>query len=130
MKIYTKTGDEGETGLFGGQRVSKASDRVEAYGEVDELNSVLGVVRASGAFGPPLDALMQTIQSRLFDVGAELANPKGKALGIALVDDEDVLALEDVVGAAGRLPLDVHEHGPGAVPELQIAPPPLAQERR
>lgn len=100
MKIYTKTGDEGETGLFGGQRVSKASDRVEAYGEVDELNSVLGVVRASGTFGPPLDALMQTIQSRLFDVGAELANPKGKALGIALVDDEDVLALEDAIDLA------------------------------
>lgn len=103
MKIYTKTGDTGETGLFGGERVSKASARVEAYGEIDELNSVLGVVRTHtlGKDGPDgFDALLAAIQSRLFDVGAELANAKGKSLGIPLVEDEDVLAMERAIDRA------------------------------
>ena len=103
MKIYTKTGDGGETGLFGGERVSKASARVEAYGEIDELNSVLGVVRTHtlGREGPDdFDALLATIQSRLFDLGAELSNPKGKDLGIPLVDDEDVEAMERAIDRA------------------------------
>lgn len=72
MKIYTRTGDEGHTGLFGGARVSKASLRVEAYGEIDELNSALGVARASG-LGERLSAELETIQNELFCVGAELA---------------------------------------------------------
>jgi len=103
MKIYTKTGDTGETGLFGGERVSKASSRVDAYGEVDELNSVLGVVRCSTlGRGEPddFDALLGAIQSRLFDVGAELANAKGKDLGIPLVDDADVEAMERAIDRA------------------------------
>jgi cob(I)alamin adenosyltransferase len=107
MKIYTKTGDGGETGLFGGERVSKASSRVEAYGEIDELNSVLGVVRtstlgalASGGGPDDFDALLATIQSRLFDLGAELANAKGKDLGIPLVDDSDVEAMERAIDEA------------------------------
>jgi cob(I)alamin adenosyltransferase len=100
VKIYTKTGDAGDTGLFGGQRVSKASVRVEAYGVVDELNSVLGVVRSEGALDPERDALLGAIQSRLFDLGAELANPKGKDLGIPLVDDADVALLEGAIDAA------------------------------
>lgn len=103
MKIYTKTGDTGETGLFGGERVSKASARVDCYGEIDELNSVLGVVRTStlGREGPDdFDALLATIQSRLFDVGAELSNAKGKDLGIPLVDDDDVAAMERAIDRA------------------------------
>lgn len=103
MKIYTKTGDTGETGLFGGERVSKASARVDCYGEIDELNSVLGVVRTStlGKDGPDdFDALLATIQSRLFDVGAELSNAKGKELGIPLVDDADVEAMERAIDRA------------------------------
>lgn len=72
MKIYTKTGDQGQTGLFGGARVSKADARVESYGEVDELNSVLGLARAEGLDGD-IDALLACIQSELFDLGAELA---------------------------------------------------------
>jgi cob(I)alamin adenosyltransferase len=112
MKIYTKTGDAGDTGLFGGARVSKASARVEAYGDVDELNSVLGVVRAEGPLGGApgvpaseaepgvFDALLASIQSRLFDLGAELANEKGKDLGIALVDEEDVVAMERAIDLA------------------------------
>ncbi|MBM7113960.1 cob(I)yrinic acid a,c-diamide adenosyltransferase [Archangium primigenium] len=76
MKIYTKTGDAGETGLFGGGRVGKDSLRVEAYGEVDELNATLGLVRA---MAPPsdLDALLQRLQDQLFTVGAVLATPAG-----------------------------------------------------
>lgn len=110
MKIYTKTGDGGETGLFGGERVSKASARVDAYGEIDELNSVLGVVRtntlgavaASGGEPDDFDTLLATIQSRLFDLGAELANAKGKDLGIPLVDDSDVDAMERAIDAAEK----------------------------
>lgn len=77
MKIYTRTGDGGDTGLFGGARVSKASARVDCYGEVDELNSVIGVARASAS---PLsvDAPLARIQSELFDLGAELATVPGK----------------------------------------------------
>jgi cob(I)alamin adenosyltransferase len=79
MKIYTKTGDAGETGLFGGARVSKADARVETYGEVDELNSVLGAVRAQ-AGDAELDGLLHTIQGELFVLGAELARAPGKDL--------------------------------------------------
>jgi cob(I)alamin adenosyltransferase len=73
MKIYTKTGDGGETGLFGGARVSKASLRVEAYGEVDELNSAIGWARLT-AGDAELDALLNQIQNDLFEVGAELGS--------------------------------------------------------
>ncbi|MDO9016878.1 MAG: cob(I)yrinic acid a,c-diamide adenosyltransferase [Deltaproteobacteria bacterium] len=95
MKIYTKTGDDGDTGLFGGARVSKASARVEAYGTVDELNAVLGVARAAGAWAE-LDELLGSIQSDLFTLGAELATVPGKeaSLGIPLLDDRDVARLE------------------------------------
>ena len=76
MKIYTKTGDAGETGLFGGPRVKKDDPRVEAYGAVDELNAALGVARAAGAgAAPDLDQLLDAVQHRLFTVGAELATP-------------------------------------------------------
>lgn len=74
MKIYTKTGDGGDTGLFGGPRVRKTDARVEAYGEVDELNAALGVVRAL-VEDPELDRHLARIQDELFCVGAELATP-------------------------------------------------------
>jgi cob(I)alamin adenosyltransferase len=101
MKIYTKTGDAGDTGLFGGARVSKASERVETYGEVDELNSVIGLV-LSEPFDDQVTALLTSVQSRLFDVGAELATaPDSKvALGIPLVDEAEVLALEGAIDRA------------------------------
>jgi cob(I)alamin adenosyltransferase len=76
MKIYTKTGDAGETGLFGGPRVPKDDARVEAYGAVDELNAALGMARARPAL-PELEPLLATIQARLFTLGAELATPPG-----------------------------------------------------
>jgi cob(I)alamin adenosyltransferase len=101
MKIYTKTGDDGETGLFGGARVSKASARVEAYGTVDELNAALGVVRAAGAEAA-LDALLGEVQSDLFTLGAELATVPGKeaALGIPLLNAKDIARLEAAIDAS------------------------------
>jgi cob(I)alamin adenosyltransferase len=77
LKIYTKTGDRGETGLFGGQRVPKDDARVEAYGDVDELNSVLGIVVAQlhAAGEGALAAALGAVQSDLFTVGANLATP-------------------------------------------------------
>ncbi|HET6439434.1 MAG TPA: cob(I)yrinic acid a,c-diamide adenosyltransferase [Anaeromyxobacter sp.] len=74
MKIYTKTGDGGETGLFGGMRVRKSDLRVTAYGEVDELNAALGVVRAA-VEDPEIEGQLSRIQEELFCVGAELATP-------------------------------------------------------
>lgn len=76
MKIYTKTGDGGDTGLFGGPRVKKSDPRVEAYGDVDELNAAIGLVRAS-VEAPDVDAQLALVQAELFCVGAELATPHG-----------------------------------------------------
>ena len=77
MKIYTKTGDFGETSLFDNTRVSKADPRVEAYGEVDELNACLGAVRAAGV-GADLEAPLESIQRDLFALGARLADPSAR----------------------------------------------------
>src|SRR5207249_10021319 len=102
VKIYTKTGDAGETGLFGGGRTPKDSARVAAYGEVDELNAALGLARA---LDPPefSDGLLQTIQRDLFTIGAELATPdpdklhKALARSGAAIGQSDIAALEDVI---------------------------------
>lgn len=82
MKLYTKTGDDGTTGLFGGQRVEKDHPRVEAYGTVDELNSVLGWCVAA-CDDADLRQLLNHIQSRLFDIGANLATCRTKSEGAA-----------------------------------------------
>jgi cob(I)alamin adenosyltransferase len=74
VKIYTKTGDGGDTGLFGGPRVRKDDARVEAYGEVDELNAAVGAARAL-VEDPEIDRQLARIQEELFCVGAELATP-------------------------------------------------------
>ncbi|HVO30265.1 MAG TPA: cob(I)yrinic acid a,c-diamide adenosyltransferase [bacterium] len=74
MKIYTRTGDEGDTGLFGGGRVPKDDTRVEAYGELDEANAAMGVARATG-LDTDLDDILAAAQHALFDLGAELATP-------------------------------------------------------
>ena len=74
MKIYTRTGDAGQTGLFGGGRVPKDDARVAAYGEVDELNAALGVARAAGLGA--LDEPCRVLQEQLFTVGAVLATPR------------------------------------------------------
>lgn len=73
-KIYTRTGDAGETSLFGGRRVPKDDLRVSAYGTVDELNASLGVARAAGP-APEIDRVVERVQHHLLDLGAELATP-------------------------------------------------------
>jgi cob(I)alamin adenosyltransferase len=74
MKIYTKTGDAGTTGLFGGPRVSKDDVRICGYGSVDELNAVLGIARST-PLPEALDAMLDQVQHQLFSIGAELATP-------------------------------------------------------
>jgi cob(I)alamin adenosyltransferase len=99
VKIYTRTGDAGETSLFDNSRVSKADPRVDAYGEVDELNAWLGVVRAAGV-DADLDAELLAIQRDLFAVGAQLADPSDRLAARvtrAFVTDGDVSRLERLI---------------------------------
>jgi cob(I)alamin adenosyltransferase len=105
VKIYTRTGDAGSTALFGGGRVSKDHIRVIAYGDVDELNSLIGLVRAT----PPEafeDALLESIQRDLFSIGGHLATPDPdkvrKALEKATLSDDRVAEFERVIDAADR----------------------------
>jgi cob(I)alamin adenosyltransferase len=101
MKLYTKTGDDGTTGLFGGGRVRKASARVEAYGTVDETNAFLGVARTTG-LPPALDAILAPIQEDLFTLGAELACVPGKEgkLGMTPIGEADIARLERAIDEA------------------------------
>jgi cob(I)alamin adenosyltransferase len=101
LKIYTRTGDDGTTGLFGGGRVPKDSIRVAAYGTVDELNACLGVARAA-ITAPEFAALLIELQRDLFTLGAELGCKEGKAdrLPMALLGDADVSRLERHIDAA------------------------------
>jgi cob(I)alamin adenosyltransferase len=97
VKIYTKTGDSGETALLGGKRVSKADPRVAAYGEVDELNAWLGLVRSIGS-DAGLAAMLERIQRDLFAIGARLADPGSKVanrVAKTAVTGDDVKRLED-----------------------------------
>src|SRR5262245_16558543 len=100
MKIYTKTGDKGDTGLFGGGRVAKNHPRVEAYGDVDELNAVLGMARAAGPM-PRIDEVLVPIQRDLFAIGALLATPDREKmrqhLDKARIDDARVAELERAI---------------------------------
>ena len=100
MKIYTRTGDAGTTGLFGGGRVSKAHPRIEAYGTVDETNSQIGVVRAflRGQPGQDvLDPLLHRLQSDLFELGADLATPQGARPVVQRIGTDHVGALENEI---------------------------------
>ena len=113
MKIYTKTGDTGETGLYGGVRVSKADARVVAYGEVDELNASLGLARAMILHADSAEALvpmLERIQRDLFALGARLADPRhqiAERVTKAAVGADDITRLE------------------GWIDELEAALPPL-----
>jgi cob(I)alamin adenosyltransferase len=108
MKIYTKTGDDGQTGLFGGERVAKSDARVDAYGSVDETNACLGVARATG-LAPDIDATLERIQAELFVLGAELATPAShrERLRLPLLGASEVAALEAEIDRleAGLSPL-------------------------
>lgn len=101
MKIYTKTGDDGETSLFAGGRVRKSDPRVAAYGDVDELNAMLGVVTRHLSSWPAQREEVEGVQRVLFGIGGELATPSeaGRAKLRGLVGAEDAEALERSIDA-------------------------------
>ena len=107
MKIYTKTGDSGETSLFDNTRVSKADPRVDAYGEVDEVNATLGAARAAGV-DADLSALIESLQKDLFALGARRADPSARIaerVTKASIGPSDVERLEHTIDRLeGELP--------------------------
>ena len=125
MKIYTKTGDDGTTGLFAGPRVKKDHPRIDAYGTVDELNAILGIVRSETSLEPDVYQLLLRIQSDLFCLGAELATPEPDRHGTALLSDNHVELLERAIDAfESRLaPLEnfILPGGSRAAAELHMA---------
>ncbi len=97
MKIYTKTGDQGQTSLIGGTRVSKANLRIEAYGTVDELNSYIGLVKDQAVNAAKADFL-QEIQDRLFTIGSSLAaDPEKSKMKIPDLLASDIEVLEKAI---------------------------------
>ena len=100
MRIYTKTGDAGDTGLFGGGRVPKDHPRVEAYGDVDELNAMLGLARSIEMM-PRIDEVLAPVQRDLFSLGALLATPQPdkvkQQLEKARIDDQRIAQLERAI---------------------------------
>ena len=94
MKIYTKGGDEGETGLYGGSRVAKDAFRIRTYGTLDELNAWIGVALAEGELAVATQVDLRRIQGELFQLGAELATPRGKSVAAGLIELTHVTALE------------------------------------
>jgi cob(I)alamin adenosyltransferase len=100
LKIYTRTGDDGDTGLFGGGRVTKDHPRVEAYGDIDELNAALGMARAIDVM-PRIDEVLAPLQRDLFAIGALLATPDrekmAEQLAKARIDDERIAQLERAI---------------------------------
>lgn len=94
MKIYTKTGDKGQTSLFGGKKVSKTDIQIEAYGTVDELNTQVGLL-LSEIGDHPSQTLLKTTQSILFDVGSHLASDGTANQHLPLLKEEIVLKLEE-----------------------------------
>jgi cob(I)alamin adenosyltransferase len=93
MKIYTKTGDSGETSLFGGGRVSKSNQRIKSYGTVDELNSNLGRTRAADLTEDTYSVL-EELQSHLFVLGADLATPPNSKAKTQRIQEDDVTQIE------------------------------------
>ncbi len=96
MKIYTRSGDAGSTGLIGGTRVPKDHVRIEAYGTVDELNAFLGLARSHDV-GEEIDRLLATIQHSLFSVGAELATEKPQEANTRWIGESQVQMLEQSI---------------------------------
>ena len=103
-KVYTKAGDQGTTALIGGERVPKYHSRSESYGTVDEVNSILGLVRVLNDQQQPslrqekFSIILQAIQQKLFDLGSELATPPGKEYqGQITITEQDIQWLEQVI---------------------------------
>ncbi len=100
LKIYTKTGDDGTTSLFGGKRVPKYHERIEAYGTIDELNSWLGLLHAEmDSSTPQFMPLLRLIQEELFVIGSWLAAEKGKQLGLPKINPTLLSGLEEAIDA-------------------------------
>ncbi|MEM1269748.1 MAG: cob(I)yrinic acid a,c-diamide adenosyltransferase [Bacteroidota bacterium] len=100
MKIYTKTGDSGETSLFGAGRVTKSHPRIEAYGTVDEANAALGMARAHASEHEALSSLeqlLERIQAELFVLGADLATPEDGPYPVPRVEPEHIDGLEQAI---------------------------------
>jgi len=112
MRIYTRTGDQGETGLFGGQRVLKSHPRVNAYGEVDELDAHLGIC-VTLCEDPDLKAVLEQIQGDLFVVGADLASPQEEG---ERVGRKSIPRVTEGMAAALETLIDQYEEG---VPPLR-----------
>ncbi|PCJ67923.1 MAG: ATP:cob(I)alamin adenosyltransferase [Bacteroidetes bacterium] len=100
MKIYTKTGDKGETSLVGGTRVSKASEKIEAYGTVDELNSAIGVLAASSS---EYADFLKSIQHKLFNLGSILASEKNLDFELPEVSQPDIVILEKEIDRISKI---------------------------
>jgi cob(I)alamin adenosyltransferase len=123
MKIYTRTGDNGMTSLFSGGRVSKHHLRVEAYGTVDELNSVIGVARSCKSFG---DAWLERIQHQLFHLGADLATPlDAKSEWVVRMDAATITWLEngidEMTAALSELKNFILPGGSPAAAQIHVA---------
>lgn len=125
MKIYTRTGDEGTTGLFGGDRVPKDHPRIAAYGTVDEVNSLVGLARAHlrpvDTEPPPggerLDDVLRRLQEELFTLGADLATPLGSKPVVPRIEETHVKRLEaDIDAFQEELPELKHFILPGGAP--------------
>lgn len=107
MKVYTKTGDKGTTALFGGKRVSKADDRINAYGTVDELNSYMGLLRDQEVNTDRKDELVE-IQNRLFTLGSILATESGnRKVKVPELLEEDITFLEQKMDNMNEELLDI-----------------------
>ena len=104
-RIYTRTGDQGDTALVGGRRVAKDSPRIEAYGTIDELNSIIGLARvfnaerlSKGKALRWLDGVFRQLQNELFDLGSELATPEDAVYeGMHRIGESEVKALEELM---------------------------------
>lgn len=120
MKIYTRTGDTGTTALFGGDRVAKSHPRIEAYGTVDETNSIIGLVRAhlgQHSGNKQLNATLARVQNELFVLGADLATPQSSRATVPRIESAHVEQLEtDIDAYVADLPPLEHFILPGGVP--------------
>jgi cob(I)alamin adenosyltransferase len=121
LKIYTKTGDDGTTGLLGRGRVEKDNPRIDAYGTIDELNAALGVARATALPGD-LDELVGRIQNDLFVVGSALADPDPNGRYFTALGDERIEAIEKAIDRfeAELLPLNQFILPGGSPPAAQF----------
>jgi cob(I)alamin adenosyltransferase len=105
MKIYTRKGDTGETGLFGNVRVPKDDHRIRTYGTIDELNATLGLALSEAGVPNEISSRVRRLQGELFQLGAELATPRNKTVPTALIDETHIEALEkEIDEMQSRLP--------------------------